>query len=61
MNGMGPSGVSNRQAYAAARSGADDSDFRAVNDGFISVTPLSLDLTHTRMLEEATSWWTELT
>lgn len=46
---------------SAAWSGADDSDFRAVNDGFISVTPLSLDLTHTRMLEEATSWWTELT
>jgi len=45
---------------SAAWSGAEDSDFRAVNDGFISVTPLTLDLTHTRMLEEATSWWTEL-
>ncbi len=41
-------------------SGADDSDFRAVNDGFVSVTPLTLDLTHTRMLEDATSWWMEL-
>jgi 5'-nucleotidase len=46
---------------SAAWSGGEDSDFRAVNEGFVSVTPLSLDLTHTRMLEEATSWWTELT
>lgn len=46
---------------SAAWSGADDSDFRAVNDGFISVTPLSLDLTDNRMLEEAPSWWTDLT
>ena len=46
---------------SAAWSGAEDSDFRAVNDGFISVTPLTLDLTHTRMLEDPTSWWSEPT
>lgn len=45
---------------SASWSGAEDSDFRAVQEGYISVTPLSLDLTHTRMLDQATSWWTEL-
>ncbi|HEX6537085.1 MAG TPA: 5'/3'-nucleotidase SurE [Gemmatimonadaceae bacterium] len=45
---------------SAEWSGAEDSDFRAVQDGYISVTPLSLDLTHTRMLDEATSWWMDL-
>jgi 5'-nucleotidase len=44
---------------SAAWSGAPDSDFRAVEEGYISVTPLSLDLTHERMLADATSWWTE--
>ena len=38
-------------------SGPDDSDFRAVHDGFISVTPLHLDLTHRDILETATDWW----
>jgi 5'-nucleotidase len=33
------------------------SDFRAVDDGYISVTPLHLDLTHRDMLESAESWW----
>jgi 5'-nucleotidase len=41
-------------------SGPDDSDFRAVAEGYISVTPLTLDLTHTQMLAEATSWWSDL-
>lgn len=36
--------------------GAADSDFRAVQDGFISVTPLHLDLTNYRLLEEIRSW-----
>lgn len=45
---------------SASWSGAEDSDFRAVNDGWVSVTPLTLDLTHTRMLAEATSWWMDL-
>jgi 5'-nucleotidase len=44
---------------SAAWSGAADSDFRAVDEGYISVTPLSLDLTHERMLADATTWWTE--
>lgn len=38
-------------------SGADDSDFRSVHDGFISVTPLHLDLTHRDILNTATDWW----
>ena len=38
-------------------SGPEDSDFRAVHDGFVSVTPLHLDLTHTTVLDTATDWW----
>jgi 5'-nucleotidase len=38
-------------------SGPEDSDFRAVHDGYISVTPLHLDLTHRDILETATDWW----
>lgn len=37
--------------------GSEDSDFRAVNEGYISVTPLHLDLTHRDMLEAAERWW----
>ena len=44
---------------SASWSGAEDSDFRAVEDGFISVTPLTLDLTHLRMLDQAKLWWSE--
>ncbi|MBX6333555.1 MAG: 5'/3'-nucleotidase SurE [Gemmatimonadaceae bacterium] len=45
---------------SAEWSGGADSDFRAVREGYISVTPLSLDLTHTRMLDDAPSWWLEV-
>jgi 5'-nucleotidase len=38
-------------------SGEADSDFRAIQEGFISVTPLHLDLTHFGMLESAEAWW----
>jgi len=38
-------------------SGPDDSDFRAVHDGYVSVTPLHLDLTHRAALDAATDWW----
>jgi 5'-nucleotidase len=38
-------------------SGAEDSDFRAVHDGYVSVTPLHLDLTHRDVLDTATDWW----
>lgn len=38
-------------------SGSDDSDFRTVKDGYISVTPLHLDLTHRDVLNSATDWW----
>jgi 5'-nucleotidase len=37
--------------------GSEDSDFRAVHEGYISVTPLHLDLTHRDMLEAAERWW----
>lgn len=37
-------------------SGSDDSDFQAVRDGFVSVTPLHLDLTNYRLLEEIRGW-----
>ncbi|HUF49219.1 MAG TPA: 5'/3'-nucleotidase SurE [Longimicrobiales bacterium] len=36
--------------------GSAESDFRAVHDGFISVTPLHLDLTNYRLLEELGAW-----
>jgi 5'-nucleotidase len=36
--------------------GPGDSDFRAVRDGYISVTPLHLDLTNYRLIEEIRSW-----
>ena len=37
-------------------SGPPDSDFRAVEEGFVSVTPLHLDLTNYRLLEEVRGW-----
>ena len=37
-------------------SGSDESDFRAVQDGYISVTPLHLDLTNYRLLEDLRGW-----
>ena len=36
--------------------GPDDSDFRAVKDGFISVTPLHLDLTNFPLLDQIRGW-----
>ncbi len=36
--------------------GGPDSDFKAVQDGFISVTPLHLDLTNYERLEEVRNW-----
>jgi 5'-nucleotidase len=37
-------------------SGRDDSDFRAVQEGFISVTPLHVDLTSYGLLEAVGGW-----
>jgi 5'-nucleotidase len=42
---------------SASWSGREDSDFRAVREGYISVTPLHLDLTHYEMLATAQHWW----
>ncbi|OGU21175.1 MAG: 5'/3'-nucleotidase SurE [Gemmatimonadetes bacterium RIFCSPLOWO2_12_FULL_68_9] len=36
--------------------GSENSDFQAVRDGYISVTPLHLDLTNYRLLEEIRGW-----
>jgi 5'-nucleotidase len=37
-------------------SGAEDSDFRAVGEGYISVTPLHLDLTNYGLMTEVRGW-----
>lgn len=37
--------------------GAEDSDFQAIHDGYVSVTPLHLDLTHRDVLETPETWW----
>jgi len=41
-------------------SGEEDSDFRAIQDGYISITPLHLDLTNYSMLQSSEEWWREL-
>ncbi|MEQ9399389.1 MAG: 5'/3'-nucleotidase SurE [Longimicrobiales bacterium] len=40
--------------------GPADSDFQAVADGFVSVTPLHLDLTNYTLLEEIRGWHLDL-
>jgi 5'-nucleotidase len=40
--------------------GEENSDFRAIQEGYISVTPLHLDLTNYSMLESAGNWWRDL-
>jgi 5'-nucleotidase len=37
--------------------GSDDSDFQAIRDSCVSVTPLHLDLTHRDILDTRESWW----
>lgn len=37
-------------------SGREDSDFRAVQAGYISITPLHLDLTNYRLINEVRGW-----
>ena len=37
-------------------SGAADSDFEAIQDGYVSVTPVHFDLTNYRLLEEIRGW-----
>ena len=36
--------------------GSEDSDFQAIEDGFVSVTPLHLDLTNYELLEDIRAW-----
>ena len=36
--------------------GPEDSDFQAIEDGYVSVTPLHLDLTNYKLLEEIRAW-----
>jgi 5'-nucleotidase len=45
---------------SAEWSGEPDSDFRAVRDGYVSVTPLHMDLTHFDVLSSAGDWWRDL-
>jgi len=45
---------------SAAWTGDENSDFAAIADGYISVTPLHLDLTHFDALTSAETWWPEL-
>ena len=40
--------------------GEPDSDFRAIEEGYVSVTPLHLDLTNYTTLEAAANWWRDL-
>ena len=40
--------------------GEVDSDFRAIDEGYVSITPLHLDLTHHTLLQDARTWWKEL-
>ncbi len=40
----------------ASWSGREDCDFRVVQEGYISVTPLHLDLTNYRLLEDVRGW-----
>ena len=40
--------------------GEADSDFQAIQDGYISVTPLHLDLTNRDVLAAAETWWQDL-
>jgi 5'-nucleotidase len=40
--------------------GEEDSDFRAIDEGYVSITPLHLDLTHHTLLQDARTWWKEL-
>ena len=42
---------------SAEWSGEADSDFQAVRESYISVTPLHLDLTHFDVLSSAEAWW----
>jgi 5'-nucleotidase len=37
--------------------GSDDSDFQAIRDSCVSVTPLHLDLTHRDVLDTRELWW----
>ena len=37
--------------------GDDRSDFQAIRDAYVSVTPLHLDLTHHARFDEAEAWW----
>lgn len=44
----------------ASWSGEGDSDFKAIDEGYISVTPLHLDLTNYGILKTADQWWRDL-
>ena len=39
---------------------SSDSDFHTIQNGFVSVTPLHLDLTHVTALDQSDAWWKPL-
>src|SRR5690606_11583571 len=41
----------------ASWTGEADADFRAVEEGYVSITPLHLDLTNRDVLAAAADWW----
>lgn len=41
----------------ASWTGKEDSDFRAVEDGYVSITPLHLDLTNRDVFAASADWW----
>lgn len=45
---------------SATWAGPEDSDFRAIQEGYVSVTPLHLDLTHHDILQTSERWWRDL-
>ena len=49
-------GAAGLPSFATAPIAAEDADFRAVEEGYISVTPLHLDLTNYELMEEIRRW-----
>ncbi len=54
---VGAPDLLDRRRRRSSWTGEPDSDFRAIQEGYVSVTPLHLDLTHFGVLEGAETWW----
>ena len=57
-NGISVDGLTEakRVFSGSARDASEGTDFHAVANGHVSITPLQLDLTHTQMLPAAHDW-----